>query len=219
MSWQAPNLARARFENLRPLSRISLLTAAAALALTAWNATTWVRTGAIGAEKAAELERLTRETAEARARVATLEADLRAADLEAENERAEFLNQCIAERAFSWNLLLDRLVAAMPTGVQLHQLSPSVAPRGRGRSRVAASAIEPEKVGLKISGQAEDDEALLELVDRLFGDPHFRAPDLASESTRDDGLVQFNLAVQYLPGDDARRAEAEDAPEAPEARP
>ena len=202
MSWQAPNLARARFENLRPLRRISLLLAAAALVLTAWNAATWVRTGALGAERAAELERLTRETSQARARIATLEADLEAADLEAENERVEFLNHRIAERAFSWNLLLDRLVEALPAGVRVRQLSPSVARRGAAPRRAGSREREVETVGLRVSGEAEDDEALLELVDNLFGNPHFRAPDLGSETTRDDGLVQFGLEVQYLPGDE-----------------
>jgi hypothetical protein len=217
MGWQAPNLARARFENLRPLTRISVLLAALALAATAWNAKTWMETGAIGAEKAAELARLNRETTEANARIATLEDDLRAADLEAENERTQFLNQRIAERAFSWNLLLDRLVEAMPPGVRLRQLSPAVERPG-GRSRAAARTAGPETVSLRVAGEAEDDEALLEFVDRLFADEHFRAPDLAGESTREDGLLQFQLAVRYLPGDlpapgaDAGRADAVETP-------
>lgn len=203
MSWQAPNLARAPFENLRPLTRVSALLAALALVATVWNAATWARTGAIGAEKAAELDRLNRETAEANARIATLEEDLRAADLEAENERAEFLNERIAERAFSWNLLLDRLVEAMPAGVRLRQLSPANDPQRARRARNAPRPSGPETVTLRVSGEAEDDEALLGLIDNLFADRHFRAPDLASELTREDGLLQFELEVRYLPGDAA----------------
>lgn len=206
MSWQAPNLARARFENLRPLTRVSTLLAVLALAATAWNSTTWVRAGAIGAEKTAELGRLNRETAEANARISTLEDDLRAADLESENERAAFLNQRIAERAFSWNLLLDRLVEAMPAGVRLRQLSPASEPRSARRTANPIRAPGPETVTLRVSGEAEDDEALLALVDRLFADVHFRAPDLAGETTREDGLIQFELAVRYLPGDVAAPA-------------
>jgi Tfp pilus assembly protein PilN len=220
VSWQAPNLARSRFENLRPLRRISLLLAACALALTAWNAAVWVRTGALGAERSAELARLTSETAEARSRVATLEADLEAADLETENERVEFLNHRIAERAFSWNLLLDRLVEALPAGVRLRQLSPSVERSAAGPRRVAAREREIETVALRVTGEAEGDEALLELVDNLFGNPHFRTPDLAGETTRDDGLVQFSLEVRYLPGEEAPAPAPEAAPaDLPEARP
>ena len=200
MAWQAPNLARARFENLRPVRRVAALLAFAAAGLTAWNVFTWLAAGAGAHEKTAELERLQSETTAARARIATLEHDLAGADLEAENRRAAYLNARIAERVFSWNLLLDRLIETMPPGVRLRQLSPEAARRG------AAAAPEPETVALGISGEAENEEELLEFIDRLFANPRFGRPDLAREATRDGGLVQFELAVAYRPGAQGARA-------------
>jgi hypothetical protein len=206
VTWQAPNLAREPFENSRPARRVALALGFAALALTAWNVGTWWRTGAGAAERAHELERLTSTTAAARERIRTLETDLAATDLERANEEAEFLNERIDERVFSWNRLLDDLVEAMPAGVRLRQLSPK---RESGRTaggarrprqvRVASAATEEREVELQIRGEAEDDEAMLEFVDRLFAHPAFRAPDLAGESRSPTGEVSFELSVVYRP--------------------
>lgn len=206
MTWQAPNLAREPFENSRPARRVALALGLAALALTAWNVGTWWRTGAGAAERAHELERLTSTTAEAKERIATLESDLAAADLEQANEEVEFLNERIDERAFSWNRLLDELVEAMPAGVRLRQLSPrreagrtAGAGRRPRRERVASAVTEERDVELRIRGDAEDDEALLELVDRLFAHPAFRDPNLAGESRSSAGELTFELSVVYRP--------------------
>lgn len=205
MSWQAPNLAREPFENLRPVRRISALIASIALALTAWNVGTWWRVGAGAAEKVAEHERLTTDAAAARARIATLEGDLGAADLEARNREAEFLNDRIAERTFSFNRLLDRLVETMPRGVRVHSLTPQRDAVERSSSRAgsvrrsAPSSASSGLVTLKIDGEAQDDEALLEFVDRLFAHPAFLDPDLASESRTSTGGLEFALTVAYRP--------------------
>ncbi len=205
MSWQAPNLAREPFENLRPVRRISALIASIALALTAWNVGTWWRVGAGAAEKVAEHERLTTEAAAARARIATLEGDLQAADLEARNREAEFLNDRIAERTFSFNRLLDRLVETMPRGVRVHSLTPQreAAERSSARAgsvrRTAPSSTGSGAVTLKIDGEAQDDEALLEFVDRLFAHRAFLDPDLGSESRTSTGALEFDLTVAYRP--------------------
>ena len=203
MIWQAPNLASEPFENLRPVRRVSGLLLLAALALTAWNVGTWVRAGSGVAARTAELDRLTRETERSNARIATLQQDLVAADLDAANRKAEFLNERIAARAFSWNLLLDRLVETLPPGVRLRQLSP-VSQNSPSDTAGARHREEgPETVTLTIAGEAEDDDAVLALVDHLFADPGFVNPNLARESVTTAGLVQFNLTVDYRPDEPA----------------
>jgi Tfp pilus assembly protein PilN len=208
VSWQAPNLAADPFENLRPVRRVSGLLLVVALALTAWNVGTWVRAGSGAAARTAELERLTRETEQSNARIATLQQDLASADLDAANRKAEFLNERIAARAFSWNLLLDRLVEKLPPGVRLRQLAPA---SQKPRSDTAGARRRedgPETVTLTIAGEAEDDDALLALVDHLFADPGFVNPNLARESVTSAGLVQFNLTVDYRPEEPAHAARA-----------
>lgn len=225
MNWQAPNLASDRFVNLRPPRRLGVALALLALVLTAWNVGTWWSSGASDAARAAELEALLAATREARARTETLERDLAAGDLEAFNEEAAFLNARIAERVFSWNRLFDHLTEVMPRGVRLRQLAPvrtTETSRGAARTRRAAApqrrpADQPadESVNLSISGEAEDDEALFEFVDRLFADDRFLAPDLSRQSTTSDGQVSFELAVGYrLPGDAAPETPESDGDEA-----
>jgi Tfp pilus assembly protein PilN len=195
VSWQAPNLARQPFLNTQPLRRVAGALAVAAVALTAWNVHSYVRSGAGAAARRAEIEQLTAEAAAARARLATLEDDLARRDLGAENRRAEFLNARIAQRAFGWNSLLDRLAEAMPGDVRLRTLTPR--PSGGGTDGAEAS------VELVIAAEARDDEAMLELVDQLYAHPAFAGPNLQRESRQRGGDIAFNLTVEYRP--EARR--------------
>lgn len=200
MSWIAPNLAQAPFENLRPLRRISLILAILALLLTIWNVGTWMRTGAGAAEKGAELERLTVETGRKKAEIETLEAELAAVDLEAMNERVEFLNERIADRAFSWNAFFDDLAEVIPPGVRIRQLAPA---RQRETERRASAGRErragDEVVEISLVAEAEDGGQELELIDRLFAHPRFESPDLSRDAARPGGPHEFAFLVVYHP--------------------
>ncbi len=207
MSFAGPNLAREPFANLRPLRRTAGVLWLAALALVGWNVAAYLSSGAGVADRAAELERLRRQSDEDRTRAETLEADLRRADLARANTRTEFLNRRIDERAFSWNLLLDRLGEALPRGVRVQRLAPQVVKDDRPapvQAAAAASGAAPARgvrpIALQIAGEAEDDESLLEFVDRLFAHPTFDRPDLEREARTKAGTLTFSLAVVYLPG-------------------
>jgi Tfp pilus assembly protein PilN len=192
-----PNLAREPFANLRPVRRAGVALWIAVALLGGWNVWAYVRSGSGAAEKRAELERLDRETAASRARIATLEADLRRADLVHANQRTVYLNNRIAERAFSWNLLFDRLVAALPRGVRVTRLSPETETGGRRES--AAAVPSDGRVLLDVQGEAEDSEALLAFVDRLFAHPAFDRPSLRREAQNAGGNLEFQVEVRYLP--------------------
>ena len=195
MIWQAPNLARDPFVNLRPLRRTAMALAIGAVALTGWNVVSYLRAGSGTAHLQAELARVTRETEEARTRLATIERDLAAHDLAAENRRAEFLNARIEERTFSWNRLFTRLAEAQPRGVRIRSLAPSF-DRKRGEEDAARLG---GAVALAIQGEAEDGESLLEFVDRLFDHPSFDTPKLSREGSQGGAATSFSLSVVYLP--------------------
>jgi Tfp pilus assembly protein PilN len=199
LSWIAPNLAHAPFENLRPLRRISLLLAILALLLTAWNVGTWLRTGAGAAEKGAELERLTLETEKRKAEIATLEAELTTLDLDAMNEQVEFLNERIADRAFSWNAFFEDLAEVIPSGVRIRQLAPSRQSGAERGSQRRARKTTSEVVEISLTAEAEDGEQELELIDRLFAHPRFESPDLSRDAVRPGGPHEFAFIVVYHP--------------------
>ncbi len=197
--WQEPNLARAPFVNERPVRRLAIaLWVLFALAAGGgiWMSQTVRRESGV---RLADLSRLSAETVTARERAATLEADLRRTDLAAQNVRAEFLNRRIAERSFSWNRLFETLTREMPRGVRLLRLAPEGFTRERGRAPIKAAASDATRVALRITGEAEETEALLEFVDRLFRHPAFGNPNLSRESGRKDFKIQFDLTVDYLP--------------------
>lgn len=208
-AWQGPNLARQPFLNQRPIERLALLLWLLALGVGAFA--TW-RFRSIEQDlgsKNADLARFTEEAASARDRAAALQSALERADLAALNLRTEFLNRRIAERAFSWNRLFDRLTEAMPRGVRLRTLTPQAfAKEVPRRTGVNATTAAQTRVALSIDGQAEDTEALLELVDRLFAHPAFDRPNLVREAEKKDLLIDFDLTVDFLPQAGAAQTEA-----------
>jgi hypothetical protein len=216
VNWQAPNLARDPFVNLRPLVRTSAALTVAALLLTGWNVVSYLRAGSGAAGLEGELARVTSETEAAKARLATIERDLAAHDLATENRKAEFLNARIAERTFSWNRLLTNLAAAAPRGVRIRSLSPSFGKVGSGAAARPASAGASGSVALAIQGEAEDGEALLEFVDRLFAHPAFDSPKLTREGKQGGEITSFSLNVAYLPESAPVAAPESPRPPAPE---
>ena len=197
--WQEPNLARAPFVNERPVRRLGV--ALWVLFAIVGGAGLWMsqtirrETGT----RVAELARLNAETVSGRERAVALEAQLRRANLQAQNERAEFLNRRLAERTFSWNALLETLAGVMPRGVRLMGLSPQGFARQRGRTVGNVETPATTQVAMRITGEAEETEALLEFVDRLFAHPAFDRPNLSRESAKKDDKIQFDLTVDYLP--------------------
>lgn len=192
-----PNLARAPFVNARPVRRLSVVLWLLALGLLGWNVRAYLDSGAGATARRADLTRLRKENAETRARIQTLEDDLRRADLIRVNLQTEYLNQRIAERAFSWNLLLDDMAQVLPRQVRVQRLAPEGFrdDRSLGTGRTPSSA--ERRVSMRLSGEAADDEALLEFVDRLFAHPSFDSPNLSSESRNRSGSLDFELTVGY----------------------
>lgn len=193
------NLAANPFVNRRPVTRVTLaLAIVAAGFLIADGVLFWryVR----GREDQRELLRhVEGEIVSVRREVTRLERELDGVDLDQDNRRAEFLNRKITERTFGWGLLFDRLAAILPGDVRLVALTPRTLDDRRSprRGRNAAAAVE-ELVRLEIQGTARRDEAILELVDALFTDPAFTAPNLSREAL-EQGQTRFSLTVVYRP--------------------
>ncbi len=201
----APNLARRPFANTRPATRAAVfLWLAGALLLTGNVAVYWSYY-ANSADKRAELAAIEGETAREAAAAAGLETALAGIDLGAQNEQVEFLNRKIAERAFSWSLLFDRLAEVLPDEVRLSSLKPEGVvedERKTARRLARARDVEEGRVRLDVLGQAKNGEALLRFVDNLFEHPAFEDPDLAHEATGSGGggsAIEFKLSVEYLP--------------------
>jgi hypothetical protein len=212
------DLATRPFANVRPLRRVAIALWVLGVGLAIANTQLYLRSFSGLESTQNDLAKIQQQISELEDSVESTTTALRAMDLGTQNEQVQFLNERIAERTFGWGRLFDRLGEVLPDQVRLTRLSPKVMggeESGRRRARNtprSQPSADPNRVHLQMTGTAEGDEALLDFIDRLYDDPAFASPSLASES-RDLGIQRtFTLSVSYLPhsGRDAALEGAED---------
>lgn len=195
------NLSSRPFVNDRPVARVAaaLWVLGALLALAAgWS---FWRYSTGREDQREELARIEAAMERERETIAGLRTELAGIPLDNQNQRVRFLNQRIAERAFSWSLLFDRIAEILPADVRLLSLAPRVesAEDGDRRRRARAAEVEHgERVHLQVNAVTRRPEAMLELIDALFASESFERPNLAQER-REGGETRFILSVVYLP--------------------
>jgi Tfp pilus assembly protein PilN len=199
------NLARRPFLNSRPVVRTALLLWLIGLLLLLGNVSLFWSYLSSSADKRQQIAQGEREIERQDRAARQLQGRLDGIDLERQNEQIDFLNEKIEERTFSWSLLLDRIAEALPNDVRLVRLAPETAEKAAGRGRRSQSTLKSRKVegqvALTITGETRSDEALLRFVDNLFAHPAFADPNLLREERQEqDGLVRFELTMQYIPG-------------------
>lgn len=206
----ALNLSRRPFLNGRPVSRAALLLWLLGAGLLLLNVSLFWEYLSGSADKRAQIVKGDEDIQREKQAIQQLDAQLKGFGLEDQNERIDFLNRKIAERTFSWSLLIDRLAAVMPNDVRLRRLTPSTDVQGGSRRTRGTSSTSSRRRGrtddgrvlLTIAGEARSDEAYLLFVQRLFDAP-FREPNPTgtSRDPEQGDLLNFNLTVEYLPGD------------------
>jgi Tfp pilus assembly protein PilN len=205
----AVNLARRPFANTRPLRRVAMAlwlvgsVLAVVVAVLYWRSLFGIEGGR---EDIADVDRAI--TDEQR-RLEASEAALERLDLRRQNVEAAYLAARIRERTFPWSALFVHLAEVLPRQVRLVSLSPQSEQRDeslRTISRHPGSAVSAGRVYLQMTGAAANDEALTQLLDRLFASQRFSHPTLPIER-REPEYISFALRVSYLPpGPSARRA-------------
>jgi Tfp pilus assembly protein PilN len=198
------NLARRPFLNSRPVVRLALLLWLLGLGLLLVDLWQFLGYRGRSADKRARIERSEAEIERQRATLARLQKTLDGFDLDAQNQKVEFLNKQITERTFSWSQLLDRIAERLPNDVRLNRLAPLTgekAERQRTGSAAARRASKPsDLVPLTITGESRSDEALSSFVDNLFKPPFTDANPTREEREEDGKTLKFEISVQYRPG-------------------
>jgi hypothetical protein len=201
------NLARRPFLNSRPVVRASLLLWLLGALLLLGNVSLFWSYRQRSADKRELITRGEAEIATQQAASVKLQRQLDNFDLEAQNQRVDFLNKQIGERTFSWSELLDRVAERLPHDVRLNRLAPLTGQKAEKefqRSHVARHASRTsDQVSLLITGETRNDTndtELLAFVQSLFRAP-FAEPDLTREEKLEDGKTnKFEISVQYRPG-------------------
>ncbi len=239
------NLARRPFVNRRPVARLASLLWLVGVALLLVNVRLygghWQGT-AVNRQRLAEVNRQIEEESR---KLDDVDRRLRRVNLARQNRQVAFLNRLITARTFPWSALFDDLEEVLPHDVRLQSVQPTVQlkepPREPRRRRATAirsrrSSAEPppeeaetdarsapdeeevlgsNEVLLSLSAVAKSEDAMIELIERLYASPSFRAPFLPGEVRNlASGATSFSISVVYLtrapalPADEPAVAEA-----------
>lgn len=125
------------------------------------------------------------EAARERARAQNAESDLRRLNLAALDRQTRFINARLAERAFSWSELLDRLEEVLPSDVRITSIAPDFTETGG--------------VHLELMCEAKTGQGMIATLERMTRDPAFANPFPHTEQAREGGIYTFSVEVDYKP--------------------
>jgi Tfp pilus assembly protein PilN len=109
---------------------------------------------------------------------------LRSFNVKVLSEQTQFVNARLAERAFSWSELLDRLERVIPNDVRLESISPTFGKDGF--------------VHLSVIALGKNSASMVHTLDRFNHDAHFANAFPSSEDKTDNGY-HFGVSLDYRP--------------------
>lgn len=133
----------------------------------------------------AKIASLDRQADAEQARAQAADAQLRGIDLAALDQDVHFINNRLAQRAFSWSELLDRLERVLPNNIRIRSISPSFDKSGM--------------VHLELACDAKDAGGTIEAIDRFNHDPHFANPFPHSDAQSTASSYMLSIGVDYKP--------------------
>ncbi|HKS24856.1 MAG TPA: hypothetical protein VJZ76_18820 [Thermoanaerobaculia bacterium] len=178
------NLAAKPYRDTRPYIAVMavgwLLVAIMALN----NVDTWYRYQHDTRTTRDEIAALERQTDIEKKKLQVSEQRLRTVNVKLMTAQTQYVNSVLAERAFSWSELLDRLERVLPNDVRLLSISPSFNKNGL--------------VHLSLACVGKSDSSMVTVIDRFNADGHFFRPFPASETNSGNGY-DFSIGVDYQP--------------------
>jgi Tfp pilus assembly protein PilN len=178
------NLAGRPYRDYRPLYAVVVVTSILIAIMLLNNIETgvrYVRDTRTTRDKIAQIEAQV-DTENRRAEDAN--ARLRGVNVKQLSDQAEFANARLAERAFSWSELLDRLERVLPDDVRVQSIAPSFGKNGI--------------VHLTMQATAKSGDGMTRTLDRLNHDRSFASPFPTAENHTDQGY-DFGIGVDYRP--------------------
>lgn len=178
------NLAARPYRDYRPLYAVIVVASLVIAFLMLNNIDTYYRYVRETETTRQEIATIEAQTAQERRRADVAATQIEAIDLEHLAAQTRFINAQLAERAFSWSELLDRLEEVMPRDVRITSIAPSFNEDGL--------------VTLRLACEAKTADGMVVTMDRFQASPHFANPFPASDTVTPRGY-RFDLTVQYRP--------------------
>jgi Tfp pilus assembly protein PilN len=179
------NLASRPFRDYRPVYAAVVVMALLTAFLALNNVDTLLKYRSETKTTRSDIALLEQQAADEQSKADALTQRLRGVDLKLLASQTEFANAQLAERAFSWSELLDRLERVLPDDVRLQSVNPSFDKNG--------------VVHLGMLCVAKSGTGLSATINRFNGDPHFANAFPSSEVVDASGERRISLTVDYHP--------------------
>lgn len=179
------NLATRPFRDYRPLYAVVVVASLLIAFMMLTNIDTYYRYIRETKTTRAKIADLERQTAEEERRTEALSQRLRNINVKQLAAQTQFVNAQLAERAFSWSELLDRLEHVLPANVRIESITPSFDKNGM--------------VHLSMDAAAKDGNGMIATLDRLNSDPRFLHAFPTSEQKTAEDAYRFGIGVDYRP--------------------
>lgn len=178
------NLAARPFRDYRPLYAVVVAASIVIAFLMLNNIDTYYRYVRETQTTRTEIQTIQNQIGDERRRTDVAQNQIKAMDLVTLGNQTRFINAQLAERAFSWSELLDRLERIVPRDVRITSIAPSFGENGMVR--------------LTMVCQAKTSSGMIETINRLQISPFFANPFPSSENKTEQGYT-FSLTVDYRP--------------------
>lgn len=180
------NLASRPYRDYRPVYAVVVVTSLLTAFLMLNNVDTYYRYIHETRTTRSKIAQIEAETEKERRLAADVERRTRTIDLELLDVQSRFVNAKLAERAFSWSVLLDKLESILADNVRLESVSPSFDAEGA--------------VSLSMQFESKSSDGMTETLDRMNADPAFHNAFPSSETMHASGVYTFGISTTYLPG-------------------
>jgi Tfp pilus assembly protein PilN len=179
------NLATNPYRDYRPVYAVVVVTSLVIAFLMLNNIETYYRYVSETRNTRSKTAQLESEAAKQQRLAQAIDEKLRTINAAALDRQTRFINAQLAERAFSWSELLDRLERVTPNDVRITSIQPSFSPTGL--------------VHLEISCEAKTTNGMVETIIRFNSARQFSNPFPHHEQQQEHGGYQFGLGVDYRP--------------------
>jgi len=178
------NLAAKPYRDYRPYIAVVAMAAVITAAMALYNVDTWLRYQRDTKKTRADIEKLERQITDGQHKGETMLQRLHSIDVKVLTTQTQYVNARLAERAFSWSELLDRMERVLPDDVRLETIGIAFTKEGI--------------VHLTLSCVGKGDHSMPITVDSLNHNPHFSNPFPRNEDKTDTGY-RFTIVTDYKP--------------------
>lgn len=179
------NLASRPYRDYRPVYAVVVVTSLLIAFLMLNNIDTYYRYVRETRTQRGEIAQVEAQIEQERRRAEQAANQMRGIDLVRLSRQTKFVNTQLAERAFSWSELLERLEEVVPSDVRILSIAPNFNENGM--------------VTLALTGEAKRADGMTVLLARLQRSTWFANPFPDNEHLEPTGGYRFGMTVDYRP--------------------